>query len=86
MMKAFITKYALTKGILEVEGNIPENFPNMFSVPISIHSFHAFHGEGKDWHRTRHGAEMRAEEIRLAEIESLTKRIARLRKLSFTAA
>lgn len=78
-MKAFITKYALTEGILEKEGEINPQARSMFCAENE--TFGYFHGEGKDWHRTREGALKRAESMRLAKIASLKKQISKLEAL-----
>ena len=79
-MKAYITKYTLTKGIIEVEVRRTE-YPEM--VVATENSLLVFHGEGKDWHLTREGAIKRAEEIRLAKIASMEKTIKRLEAMKF---
>lgn len=82
-MKAFITKYALTHGIQEVDdAEISPQAPSM----ISVRSFGVacFHGEGKDWHRSREGAVTRAEEMRVKKIASLQKKIIKLGELTFS--
>jgi hypothetical protein len=79
-MKAYITKYALTNGIFKTDGEINENYPSMFSLPGTHHSFF---NEGKEWHRTLEGAVARAEEMRVKKIASLKKQIAKLEKMTF---
>lgn len=78
-MKVYITKYALTKGIYEAEAEESNNFPGM----ITTKDYSYFHGEGKDWTRTKETAIVRAEEMRLKRIESLKKQIEKLEKLKF---
>lgn len=79
---AWITKYALTEGILErfVETN-PRVSETMVSV---IDAEWSEHYHGKDWHRTREAAVKRADQMRLAKIASLHDQIERLRAVSFT--
>ena len=79
-MKAYITKYALSDGILEADGETSENNPDMFSLPMTCHFFH---GEGKEWHRTFEDAVSRANEMRVKKISSLKKQIAKLEKMIF---
>jgi hypothetical protein len=83
-MKAYITKYALTLGIMEVEAEQSPVAPNMVSwkIPSEWYENHA-HGEGKDWHRTKESAVARAEKMRLAKISSLKKAIKKLESLKF---
>lgn len=79
-MKAYITKYALTSGIIQTEGEITSNgalFDMRASVPIY------YHGEGKEWHRTKKEAIARAEEMRQKKIASLKKQIDKLERMKF---
>lgn len=83
-MKAWITKYALSKGVIVIECDDPAgtNFPGMVSGARSGIYTH-FHGEGREWHRTGEEATKRAEEMRAAKIASLRKQIAKLEALTF---
>ena len=84
-MIAWITKYALTTGIIQHEGEISPRFPNMFVVkgkdPLTMTQH--FHGEGKEWHRTKQMAVLQAEEMRLNKIRSLSRAIAKLEAKTF---
>lgn len=81
MVRAWITKYALTQGIYEVDdGTIDERWPSMLAVP-SMGTFAAFHGEGRDWHRSLPAAQARAEAMRKAKIASLERQAVGLREL-----
>ena len=77
--KAWITKYALTKGVLVLNVEQYGRFGNLVCDPLN--RWHdSYHGEGRDWHRTRESAVKRVAEMRKAEIASLRKQIARLHK------
>ena len=82
-MKVYVTVYALTTGIeeLDVEGT-QTSTRVQHGDPASI-SCRYFFGEGKDWHRDRPSAVARAEQMRLAKIASLRKKIAKLEVMSF---
>lgn len=83
-MKVFVTKYALTEGILEHEADLSKNEPSMCVVvgrPGQLGQY--FHGEGKEWHRTRDLALVRAEEMRQAKVKSLKKSLAKFEKMKF---
>jgi hypothetical protein len=87
-MKVFVTKYALTQGILEVEveGEPKDGSGMVVSVPPPDARWGMkdyFHGEGKDWHRDYLAARQRAENMRVAKIASLKKSIAKFEKLNF---
>lgn len=79
-MRAYITKYALTQGILEKEGEVSEN---MLQVPPSSAKHFSQYFHGKDWHKTIEEAKARAEEMRLKKIESLKKKLQALEDMSF---
>lgn len=79
-MKVWITKYALTKGILEKEcedcrDDTVRETENSFPV--------YYHGEGKEWHRTKESAIKRAEEMRQKKITRLKKQIEKLEGMRF---
>lgn len=48
--KVWVTKYALTQGIIETEGRVSDDFPDMLDAK-GITNY--LHGEGKEWHRTK---------------------------------
>lgn len=79
----FVTKYAMAKGVFQVEADEPRT-PGYLRGhhPTERWSFDA-HGDGRQWHRTREAAEARAEQMRQAKIASLKKQIAKLEKMTF---
>lgn len=79
----WITTYALTKGIVRVEGQINTVFPTMVSW-VSPGGWHTT-AHGKDWHRTPEAALARAEEMRKAKIASLRESLAKMETLVFSA-
>lgn len=79
--KVFVTKYALTEGIIELEVEFRPEFPQMV---VSVGNHHrCFHGEGKEWHRDRTQAVLRAEEMRKAKLVSIAKQAKRLQAKVF---
>ena len=80
----FITKYALTEGIRQVDVESCEQNTGMrvckSNGPCSREYFH---NEGKDWHKTFEGAKQRAEQMKENKIKSLKKSMARINSLSF---
>lgn len=76
-MKVYITKYALSRGIIETDAVECESFPDM----IETKDFGYF--QGSDWHRTMEAAVAMAEEMRLKKIESLKKQIEKLEGMKF---
>jgi hypothetical protein len=76
-MNVFITKYALSQGIIESEARLT-SIANMIDAGKRGY-FHK--GE---WFTTREEAEANAEHRRAKKIASLKKQIAKLEALSFT--
>ncbi len=69
-MRAWITKYALSKGIYEVQ----------VEPPVAGHIFvgnDCFVGEGKDWHRSPEKAKARIAD----KLFTIRKQMAKLEKL-----
>lgn len=79
-IKAWITKYALTKGIELVNGEVCHA---VSSGMLSYWGHATAHGD--DWHRTPEAALARAEKMRHAKIVSLRKSIAKMESMKFNA-
>jgi len=84
IIHVWITKYALTDGIVEVKNarHCVSTSVNMIDCP-SLGVFATFHGEGKEWHRTRESAVKRAEAMRVKKIAAYKKSIKKLEALKF---
>lgn len=82
-MKVWISRYALSKGIYQVEAQQGSN-PSMVTVGSGIGTQY-FHGEGRDWHLTREGAVARAEAMKFAKLASLRKQLRKLEQTTFEA-
>ena len=82
-MRVYITKYALTAGILEVDGEVSSNSPTLmgFKYPADNWWYSIAHGEGKEWHRSLEAAQARAKQMRDKKIASLRKQIAKLESI-----
>jgi hypothetical protein len=83
-MKFWVTKYALTQGIQEVEAKDPAdgNTPSMLVVKTDgCFGTQGYHGEGKEWHRSPESAQKRANEMVKAKIASLKKSLAKFEKM-----
>ena len=76
-MKAFITKYALTQGIIERDCHEPNHSDDLLCVS-NIEYYHK--GE---WFKTRQEAIVKAEEMRQKKIKSLEKQLAKLKEMQF---
>jgi hypothetical protein len=82
-MKVFATKYALSIGIEEFEADWNENVPSMVTKKSDRWHACSYHGEGRDWHRTREAAVKRANAMRVKKIASLKKQIDKLEAQAF---
>lgn len=84
--EVWVTKYALTKGIIKYMARVPHN-PNDrmivverdYNDPLSCTQY--FHTP--DWHLSREEAVARAEKVRQAKIKALEKNIQQLKNLRF---
>lgn len=77
-MKAWISKYALTKGIYT---NIVTEFKYTVGMVIFGENDSSFLGDG--CHKTKEEAVAKAEEMRLKRIASLKKQIEKLESMKF---
>lgn len=80
-MKVWITKYALTQGIFEVEGETTQT-PGMFHAPKTEKSF-ARSFFKPEWHETKEEAIAQAKKMREAKLKSLEKQIAKIKAIQF---
>ena len=78
--RAWISKYALTKGVFEIEAEEPEGSPIIYDVN---NRYFTVYGEDRGWHRTPGAALGRAEEMRVAKLKSLDKQLKKLRTMTF---
>lgn len=81
-MRVWITKYALSAGIYDVAA---EECGDGMVKEIGARFSTYYHGEGREWHRTKESAAARAEELRKAKIKSLKRQLAKLESLTFAA-
>lgn len=79
-MKAFVTKHALTKGIIEVEATVNPNVSD--DMIMTKEQYPAYYHKG-EWFETKYDAIEKAESMRIKKIESLKKQIKKLEKMNF---
>lgn len=80
-MKVWITKYALTKGIIEADGElISSDSVSILNRGLSLPTHWFYKG---DWHSGKQSAIKKAEEMRQKKIESLKKQIEKLEEMRF---
>ncbi len=82
MAKVFITRYALTSGIREIEADIHKSTFIDQDGYVKDGSF-SFHYIGRDAFTEKSEALKKAEDMRKKKIASLRKQIDKLEKLSF---
>ena len=77
----YSTKYAMTKGIEQIDGEVNGINRNCVEYKIDNYTLYLW-GEEKDWHRSLESATKRAEEMRLKKISSLEKLLDKFKKMS----
>lgn len=77
-MNVWISKYALTKGIYEVEVNTTDSEYMIVDKNKPIRFYHK-----NEWHKTKEDAIKRAIELRDKKIKSLEKQIDKLKNMEF---
>lgn len=82
-MKIWISQYALSEGVIEIEGETIASGRGTETSMVRLVSGRYVYGEGKNWHRTREGAVARAEEMRKRKISSLRKQLELLEAMCF---
>lgn len=82
-MKVFITKYALTTGIQEVEAYKSHTAGSMLYRPDPKYPYHTVYLGTGEWHLNKQDAIKAAEAQRAKKIASLKKQIEKLQKLNF---
>lgn len=80
---AWITKYALTDGVIKVSGKVNHEISSRMFTYRLPGDFSDTYVHGNDWHRTEHEALDRAEKMRAKKIASLKKQIAKLEAMKF---
>lgn len=82
-MKVWITKYALTQGIYEIDARRCDNVVSNDMIESIKNTGSYYHGEGRDWHLSKEDAIKKAEEMRQKKIANLENQIEKLRGLKF---
>lgn len=80
-MKVWITKYALTQGIVEAEAKKTSN--DSVSINIKDLAFPTNWFYKGDWHENKNDAIKKAEEMRQKKNASLKKQIEKLEEMRF---
>ena len=84
-MKAYVSKYALTGGVSEVEGAIVtgRSGAKYFKRAGQRYTHHQLLTVGKDVHETREAAVEAAEFLRARKLASLRRQISKIESISF---
>lgn len=78
-MKIYVTKYALTQGIVEHEAEESNGMAVVKATRLSYAQY--FHN--KEWHTTKEAAIEKAQEMQLKKILSLQKQIKAISEMEF---
>lgn len=78
-MKIYITKYALTTGIKEID--IENRSVTNDTIYFCNNSNYYQHYRGNDWHTTLESAILRAKDMKKRKIKSLEKTLERIKNL-----
>ncbi|MFP1808905.1 hypothetical protein [Lonsdalea quercina] len=78
----YVTKYALTVGIIAVQGRIADTSPNMLCY-ITDDWRYTQYAHGKEWHDNLADAIADCERRRKAKLASIEKQRQKLEKLEF---
>ena len=78
----YVTKYALTAGIMAVRGEISKTNPNMLCYTTDDGKYTQY-AHSKDWNSDLDEAITDCERRRETKIKSLKKQIAKLEKMEF---
>ena len=80
-MKVWITKYALSRGIIEADGEFTGfDSVSILNRDLSLPTHWFYKG---DWHSDKESAIKKAEEMRQKKISSLKKQIKKLEEMRF---
>jgi hypothetical protein len=78
-MKVYVTKYALTKGIIEMDVTQSKNYPTM--VSNKENSWQTIHKPY--WHENREDAVIHSQELLKKKMKSLRNMMNKLEKMTF---
>lgn len=82
-MKVWITRYALTEGIIEGEGILCKTSEGMIEIMLRPGDYRTTYIHRPHWHGSREQAVKYAELMRESKIKSLRKSIEKMKKLTF---
>lgn len=80
-MKVWVTKYALTKGIMEKEAELCDNTDGRM-IRIKDNPYNEYYAGG-EWFHTKEEAVQKAEELKVKKIKSVKKQLEKLQNLKF---
>lgn len=79
-MRVWISKYALSVGLFEVDGEVTREGGISYTPPEGGLRQYYY---GSDWHDTKEAAVARAEEMRIRKLKSLDAQIKKVSALKF---
>lgn len=81
-MPYFITKYCLTRGIFEIEGNIVDHHKRILNQTVDGKGINSYY-HARDWWNSKEEAVMQARRMRDKKVESLERQIEKLKEIEF---
>lgn len=82
LTKVYITKYALTTGVIEADMELKDGGKHCYGKPNGHHYSTSFFGN--DFHLTKEDALKDCERRRIKKIDTLNKQILKLNNLKFS--
>lgn len=82
-MKVWVTKYALTSGILEMEANQSGDLIYVKGGLVGDAYYYGQYFHKGEWFKTREDANEKAEQMRQRKLCSLQKQMTKLQKMEF---
>lgn len=83
LQTVYVTKYALTQGVLEVQAKVIPSASGDFIEWKSPGSSFGQYAHGNDWHYSQEQANQRANEMVAKKIKTTEKLLTRLKALKF---
>jgi hypothetical protein len=81
-MPYFITRYALTKGIFEIEAKIADHHKRIIMQTVDAKGINCYY-HAREWWESREEAVKQARKMRDRKVESLRKQIEKLKEMEF---
>jgi hypothetical protein len=81
-MTAFITRYALSRGIFEIEAKITDHDRRIINQTVDGKGINSYY-HAREWWTTKGEAIKQAQRMRDKKVKSLSKQIEKLKEMEF---